>query len=107
MHNKTVELRFLPEAVVSTPCYLYSPPEPADLHSQPLCPHFGQDIFSFQFLNTKHHSPFGPQMLAFPSSGSQLPPLEDLVKPGSWSAQSTGQADCTLLCWVMVFVLLF
>lgn len=85
IHNRMVELRFLPEAVVSIPCYLYSSPEPSDLHNQSLCPHFGQDIFSFQFLNIKPHSPFGPQMLAFPSLGSRLPPWR------TWLSQDAEQ----------------
>lgn len=87
MPNGTVELGILLEATVSVSCCLYSPPDPTDLHNQSLCPHFEQDIFSLQFLNTKHHSPSGPQKLAFPSSGSWLPPW------GTWLSQEAEQGS--------------
>lgn len=100
IHNRMVELRFLPEAVVSIPCYLYSSPDPSDLHNQSLCPHFGQGIFSFQFLNIKHHSPFGPQMLAFPSSGSRLPPCR------TWLSQDVEQGRSLHFTDVVVYLIL-
>lgn len=82
-HTKiVVELEYLLKAFASTPCCFYSPPDPTDLHNQPPSSHSGKDSFSFSFLSTKHHRPFGPQMSAIPLSiRVTTPSLEGLIEP--------------------------
>lgn len=76
IHNRMVELRFLPEAVVSIPCYLYSSPDPSDLHNQSLCPHFLFSIFEHQTSQSFWASDVGLSLIRVTA-----PSLQDLVKP--------------------------
>lgn len=81
------------------PCWSHSAPDPTDLHSQPPCPHSGQDIFSFLIFGHQTSQSFWASDVGLSLVRVTASSLKDLIQAriqaGKWFTLLTG--SCVLV----------